>query len=111
MKQPTIIELHYSSLINLCRIYRVEKLYAFGSSVNGKFDSQTSDVDLIVEMETMPPLEKGRVLLDFWTDLENLFGRKVDLLTDQPIKNPFLKQSIEQTKQLVYERESKKTFV
>ena len=111
MKFPPIIKLNYPTLANLCQIYRVEKLFVFGSIVNGKFDLQTSDIDLMVELEPMPPLEKGRILLDFWTDLENLFGRKVDLLTDQPIKNPFLKQSIEQTKQLVYERESQKTFV
>ncbi len=111
MKFPPIIRLNYPALANLCQIYRVEKLYVFGSIVNGNFDVQTSDIDLVVELEPMPPLEKGRILMDFWADLEKLFGRKVDLLTDQPIKNPFLKRSIEQTKQLVYERESQKISV
>jgi predicted nucleotidyltransferase len=39
---------------------------------------------------------------DFKYSLENVFGREVDLLEDQPIKNSYLKKSIENTKTLIY---------
>jgi len=95
----------YKNQLNeLCKKFRVKKLYAFGSVVSEKFNQQTSDVDLIVELETMEPLEKGEMLLNLWDELENLFNRKVDLLTDQPIKNKYLLKSIDATKILVYER-------
>ncbi len=34
--------------------------------------------------------------------LENLFGREVDLLEEQTIKNPYLKKNVDATKTLIY---------
>ncbi|MFB0946617.1 MAG: hypothetical protein QMB24_10795 [Spirosomataceae bacterium] len=51
----------------------------------------------------MPPLQRGENLISLWEELENLFERKVDLLTDQPIRNTYLKSSIDSTKQLIYD--------
>jgi len=34
--------------------------------------------------------------------LEDVFGRKVDLLEEKPIKNKYLRQSIENSKKLIY---------
>ncbi len=62
-----------------------------------------------LQVELLPiedPVAKGLTLLEFWDELENLFERKVDLLTDQPIKNPFFRKALEETKILVYDRES-----
>jgi predicted nucleotidyltransferase len=39
-----------------------------------------------------------------WSDLENIFKRKVDLLTSKNVKNPILKKSIEENIQLIYDR-------
>ena len=39
---------------------------------------------------------------DFKYALENLFGRKVDLLEEQTIKNPYLKKNVDATKTLIY---------
>jgi predicted nucleotidyltransferase len=99
-----IIEKHFAELVSLCKKYKVERIYAFGSVVSGGFDKESSDIDLIVELMPMPPLEKGEKLLSLWNDLEDLYKREVDLLTDKPIQNPYLKKSIESTKQLIYER-------
>ena len=35
-------------------------------------------------------------------NFENLFKRKVDLMTDKPISNRFLKERIEESKQMIY---------
>jgi predicted nucleotidyltransferase len=86
-------------------------LVAFGSVVSNQFDPEKSDLDFLVEMEEMPPLERGENLIGLWEALEALFARKVDLITNQPIKNPYLRDSIERSKLLIYDRESEKVFV
>lgn len=61
----------------------------FGSVARGEA-TETSDLDFLVSME------KGRSLLDLiglWQDLEELFGCKVDIITDGGI-SPYLKDRI-----------------
>lgn len=76
-----------------------------------EFDPAASDIDLLVEIDENDPVSKGDLLLDFLECAEKFFGRHVDLLTDQPITNPFLKQSVTQTKVLIYDRERQEVFV
>jgi len=111
MRINPIIENHFDQLVALCKKYKVERVYAFGSVVTGKFDVSSSDIDLIVELAPLPPLEKGENLLSLWNELEELYGREVDLLTDKPIRNPYLKKAIEETKQLIYDREGQEISV
>lgn len=93
------------SFISLCKAHNVKKMYAFGSAITPRFDAGKSDVDIMVEINENDPLQKGEKLLSLWDKLEDFFKRKVDLLTDQPIKNPYLKSSIERTKILIYDGE------
>ena len=111
MEIAPIIKEQSRSLIALCKKYEVERLYVFGSVVKGGFNPGTSDIDFIVELGKLSLLEKGERLLSVWSELEDLFQRKVDLLTDKPIVNPYLRKNVEKTKYLVYDRRSKKTFV
>jgi predicted nucleotidyltransferase len=111
MNPPKIIKQHFKELTALCEKYGVEKLYAFGSVVTDRFNPETSDIDLIVELESMPPLQAGGNLIKLWSALEDLFARKVDLISNYAaIKNPYLKKSLEATKQLIYERQSEEIF-
>jgi len=106
MKLPIEIENKIEKLVELCNKYKVKRIFVFGSTVKGNFNPQTSDIDLIVELEDMPPVEKGEILMELWAELENLFGRKVDLITNMNIKNPYLRREIENTKFLIYDRAS-----
>ena len=80
----------------------MKKLFIFGSAVTHNFNSY-SDVDVVAEIDNENPVEKGEAIMKLWTDLENLFSRKVDLLTS-PVRNPYLQKQIDSTKQLVYDR-------
>lgn len=111
MELAPVIKQHFEELTQLCKTYGVSKMYSFGSINTDRFDIYTSDIDLLVELVPMPPLEKGENLINLWDDLEILFSRKVDLLTDQPLRNPVLKHSIETSKQLIYDRKRKKVSV
>jgi predicted nucleotidyltransferase len=97
--------------ITLCNNYEVKTLYAFGSSLNENFQEETSDIDLLIELNTEDPLKRGENLIDLWDKFEAFFQRKVDLLTETSIKNPILRKNIDSTKQLIYEgKELKVSF-
>ena len=106
MKLPIEIENKIEKLITLCNKYNVNKIFVFGSIVKGNFNPKTSDIDLIVEIEDLPPCEKGEKLMKLWSELEKLFARKVDLLTSINVKNPYLRKEIENSKFLLYDRAS-----
>lgn len=95
----------------LCRTHKVKYLYAFGSSTNDNFDPARSDIDLLVEIDEIDPLERGESLISLWDTFEDFFHRKVDLLTESSIKNPYLKKSIDSTKILIYDGKRAQVFV
>ena len=107
----TLIKERYSDFVGLCQAHRVDKIYAFGSSITNHFDPNTSDIDLVVKVDISDPADRGEALLSLWDKLEELFERKVDLLTDDSIRNPYLKANINRTKKLIYDREGEKVFV
>jgi len=102
---------NYVEFQNICQRYNVKSLYAFGSSVTNNYDAENSDIDLLVEINDIDPVKKGEDLIGFWDSMENYFNRRVDLLTQQSIKNPYLKQSIDSTKILLYDDSRKKVFI
>jgi predicted nucleotidyltransferase len=95
----------------LCIAHKVNYLYAFGSSVTAKFDKNHSDIDLLVDIDAQDPLERGETLISLWDTFEDFFKRKVDLLTESSIHNPYLRHSIDSTKILIYDGAKQKVFV
>ena len=106
-----LINKRLSDFIYLCKTHKVKYIYAFGSSVTDKFDYEKSDIDLIVEINDTDPIDKGEKLISLWDKLENFFQRKVDLLTDKPIENSYLRNSIESTKILIYDGKSQEILI
>ncbi len=111
MNLNSIIKDKYEEFVALCRQHRVSKIYAFGSSITQHFNPIKSDIDVIVELDIKDPIEYGETLLSFWDNLEVFFNRKVDLLTEDSIHNPYLRKSIESTKKLIYDGQGEKVFV
>jgi len=107
----SLIKERHSDFIDLCKQHKVSKLYAFGSSITEHFDPIKSDIDVVVDLDINDPLEYGETLLSFWDNLETFFNRKVDLLTEDSINNPYLRKSIESTKKLIYDGQGEKVFV
>ena len=85
----------------LCRRYHVKTLYAFGSVLTEKFGYE-SDVDMIVAFNDIPVEEYADNYFDFKFSLQDIFSRPVDLLEEQAVKNPYLRQNIDSNKQLIY---------
>jgi predicted nucleotidyltransferase len=111
MDLRTLIKEKYIDFLDLCRSHKVDKIYAFGSSITDHFDPKTSDIDLVVSIDIDEPADRGEALISLWDNLEVLFGRKVDLLTEDSIRNPYLKSNIDRTKKLIYDGKGEKVFV
>jgi predicted nucleotidyltransferase len=104
MNLPEEIENKLDELFGLCNKYKVNRLFIFGFLSKRNFNSKTSDIDLVIELGDLPPVEHGETLMKFWSELKSLFSKKIDLLTLRSRKNPFLKKEIEDTKLLIYNR-------
>lgn len=100
-----------TEFIRLCELHNVKYLYAFGSATTDKFNDNTSDIDLFVEIDEPDPIERGEKLLSLWDTLETFFRRKVDLLTDSSIHNTYLRKSIDSTKILIYDRKGTQVLI
>jgi len=97
----SIIEQNKNAILDLCRKYHVRHLYAFGSVLTEKF-TNSSDIDMIVDFDSIKLETYADNYYDLKFSLEDLFKRKIDLLEEQAIYNPYFKNNIEKQKQLIY---------
>jgi predicted nucleotidyltransferase len=95
-----------TAMAALCRQYGVVLLDVFGSASTGAFDEHSSDIDFIVKFADMSPGIANRYL-DFAEALERLFGQSVDVMFDGPIANPYLKQTVDASRENVFGRQSR----
>lgn len=96
-----IVDKNSAALKKLCTIYNVEKMYLFGSALNSNFNKE-SDIDLLVKFKNIELSKYFDNYIDFKEKLELLFGREVDLVEEQTLKNPILINSINKSKELIY---------
>jgi predicted nucleotidyltransferase len=76
-------------------------LYAFGSVLTNKFNSE-SDIDLLVNFADMKLEDYADNYFDFKFSLQDILQRPIDLLEEKTMKNPYLRKSINQQRQLIY---------
>ena len=96
-----IVDRNSEDVKKLCEIYNVEKMYLFGSALNGNFNKK-SDIDFLVKLKSMELSKYFDNYMDFKENLEKLFGREVDIVEEQTLRNPILIKSINKSKELVY---------
>lgn len=96
------IEEHRADLADLCRRYRVLSLSLFGSASRDDFDPQRSDYDFLVDFGALTSGQYADAYFGLLESLELLLGRPVDLVVASAIKNPYFRESVEQTKALLY---------
>jgi predicted nucleotidyltransferase len=95
------LEKYINEIKILCQKNKVKTLYVFGSVLTNKF-SDKSDIDLIVDIDTLDPLEYADNYFNLKFALEELLNRQIDLLEQKAIKNPYLRENIENSKNLLY---------
>lgn len=98
-----LIQDKLGDISRLMKKYHIKRAYLFGSYAKGVTKPE-SDVDFLVDVDdTIDPSTLGGYLWDLQFDLEELLGRKVDLLTSRALRNPYFIREVNATKQLVYE--------
>jgi predicted nucleotidyltransferase len=76
-------------------------MYLFGSACSDRFNSN-SDIDILISFQDISVEKYTDNYFELHNKLEALFNRKVDLLTENSLSNPYLIECIEETKQLLY---------
>jgi predicted nucleotidyltransferase len=96
-----LITQYQNEIQMLCRKHRVSELFVFGSVLGGSFN-EGSDIDFIVDFSDVSLEDYADNYFDLKFSLERILKRDVDLLESRAIRNPYLLESIDSTKQLVY---------
>jgi uncharacterized protein len=96
-----LIDQYAEEIKKLCFQHRVKKLYAFGSVVNGLFNRE-SDIDLIVDFKPIELNQYADNYFELKFALEDTLKRKIDLLEEKTISNPYFKKAVEGHRQLIY---------
>ncbi len=98
----SLIEQHRQELDRLCAKHRVRRLAVFGSALGNDFDPDRSDLDFAVEFEPLSPSAHADAYFGLLADLEDLFGKPVDLVEYEPIRNPYFLRSVLDTQVAIY---------
>ncbi|MGZ3743471.1 MAG: nucleotidyltransferase family protein [Pseudobdellovibrionaceae bacterium] len=101
LKKTILSQFHVKEedLIKLCRDMNVKSLAIFGSITQGEFKPGKSDIDFLVEFESVTV--DG--FFDFLDGLKKLFHyNDIDLVTSASLKNQVIRQEILSSKEDLY---------
>jgi predicted nucleotidyltransferase len=94
------IDIPLEKIENFCRRWKIKEFALFGSVLREDF-SPDSDIDVLVTFEP-----EGGITFDnrveILDELVEIFGREVDLVEKDLIRNPFRRHEILKTKEVVY---------
>ena len=92
-----------SKITKFCQCWKILEMSLFGSVLREDFRAD-SDIDILYEFAP----NHGWDLLDIVhmkEELEEIFGRKVDLVNKKGLKNPYRRYEILKTHQVIYHHE------
>ena len=98
-----LITNHSDQLAEICRRHHVKRLEVFGSAAVGDFNPEKSDIDFLVDYHPFTGPGKADAYFGLLEDLQQLFDRKIDLVVDRAIENPYFRQNVDKYKVAVYE--------
>ena len=98
----TIIKNSIQKLQEICLQHKVKTLYAFGSVCTERFNEK-SDIDFVISFKKR--FFDGYVdnFLSLEEELQKLYKRDVDIITEDSIQNPYFAKVVNKTKTLIYE--------
>ncbi len=98
----SLLQQHNASLQQLCRKHRVLRLEVFGSAADGTFQPANSDLDFLVEYQSLSNGDYVDAYFGLLSDLEDLFDRKIDLVVDRAIRDPYFRKGVDQSRKVIY---------
>lgn len=97
----SIIDQYSSDIKQLCVKHKVKRLYAFGSILKDNYQKE-SDVDFIVDFEPLDISQYADNYFNLKFALEDTLHRRVDLIEEKAISNPYFKAEVENSRELIY---------
>jgi len=94
------VQLDREALAAFCRKWKIRELSIFGSALRDDFGPE-SDLDFLVSFEPEISLDISD-LLDMKDELKAAYGRSVDLIEKEALRNPWRKREILRTCEVVY---------
>ena len=106
-QDQTLVELplpepQLAAISRACRQHHVARLYLFGSLLRPDYRPGASDIDLLVEFQTLQPTELVDAYFGLEEQLTDSLGTEVDLVMATARRNPIVQADIDATKQLLY---------
>jgi len=99
---PSILK-HRTEIAELCQRFGVVQLDLFGSAATGEgFDEAMSDFDFFVEFGAAAKTKAFDNYFGLLDGLERLFDRRIDLVTANEVRNPYLRASIDANREKVF---------
>ena len=103
---PTLapfIQTRIEALRDICRRRHVRCLDAFGAVTNGKFDPETSDIEFLIDILPLPTGQRFTTYFALKDEVEELFGREVQLMEDREFENPHVRALVDETRVKIFE--------
>jgi uncharacterized protein len=90
------------AIARACQRFGVLRMHVFGSALREDFRPGESDIDLLVEFGPMSPHELVDAYFDLLEELRSIVDTPVDLVMADAVKNRYIADDIERTKQVLY---------
>jgi len=87
-------------IVNFCQRWKIHEFSIFGSALSEDF-TPDSDVDILVTFAQDMPWSLYD-WLDMIDELKAIFGREVHLFSKGGLRNPFRREKILTTRQVIY---------
>ena len=100
-----LVKDNIEAIRDLCKKHHVKTLYLVGSAAKETKFSDESDVDFLYKFrkEDIPEMDYADNYFDLLFELQDMLNRKVDLVAEEKMKNPYFIESINRDKQIIYE--------
>jgi predicted nucleotidyltransferase len=85
-----------------CKRHSVKSLELFGSGAGLGFDPNRSDLDFLVTFAPCSPEEHYERYFGLLEALEECLGRRVDLVEEEAVSNPYLLKRINESRVRLY---------
>ena len=100
MELPRAVQDKLPLIMQACERAGVKRLWIFGSAATSRWRDEGSDVDFLVELDRTRSLP-GQ-FLGLYRALNEIFDRRVDLVSIEGVRNPYFLEELEATRVSIY---------
>ncbi len=90
------------AIADACRRHHVARLDVFGSVLRSDYRPGESDIDLLVEFQPLDAASLYKAYFALLNELRIGLASRVDLVMADAVRNPYVKQTIEASRQQIY---------